>query len=393
MQTQWQIDATGRLTRDVAGQPSVAAAAASVQPVGQAPQGPAALQASRWIGAKERIDRGQFAQDLAELVGAGLSIRESLQILAERPARRSEQAMFAALRVRIEQGATLSQAMSDHLAAFGEPLIALVGASEMTSSLPEGLRRYAQVTRQIEALRTHIVSALVYPVLLALTGLGVLAFLLGFVVPRFAQVVSQNGQALSGPSGWLLGLGQMLGETRPLWLPIVILLPVVLALLLRSSGGRRHLQGLLQRLPRVGLALRDLHRARFFATAATLTLGGVPVLPALSLSASLLLETEARGLQAGLAEIRRGAAVAQALTQRPFDDSVILRLLEVAQRTASLPQTFDRIAQLLDTRVTRDIDRLMRLFEPVMMLVLGTLIGAVVVLMYVPILELATAVQ
>lgn len=384
MQTQWQIDAAGRLTREVPADPAAPPRAGRLVPA------PRALLGG-W--GQERIDRGQFAQDLAELVGAGLTVRESLQILSERPARRSEQALFASIRQRIEQGTTLSQAMADHPTAFGEPLIALVGASEMTSSLPEGLRRFAQVTRQIDALRSHIVSALVYPVLLALTGLGVLAFLLGFVVPRFAQVVSQNGQSLAGPSGWLLGFGQMLGQTRSLWLPLVILLPVGLALVLRSSAGRRRLQGLVQRLPRVGLALRDLHRARFFATAATLTLGGVPVLPALSLSASLLLDREAQGLQDGLAAIRRGAAVAQALTLRPFDDSVILRLLEVAQRTASLPQTFDRIAQLLDTRVTRDIDRLMRLFEPVMMLVLGALIGAVVVLMYVPILELATAVQ
>ena len=167
----------------------------------------------------------------------------------------------------------------------------------------------------------------------------------------------------------------------------------MVAVFLRSAPGRRSLQAALVRLPRVGVAMRDLHRARFFATTATLTLGGVPVLQALTLSSSLLLEAESLGLQQGIAAIRRGDPVAQALAMRPFEDTVILRLLEVAQRTASLPSTFERLANLLETRVTRDVDRLMRLFEPVMMLALGVLIGAVVVLMYVLIIELATAVQ
>jgi general secretion pathway protein F len=375
MSSQWSIDAQGRLI----GEPAAAIDGSASRP----------SVASKVIS----IDRVQLAEDLAELIAAGLSIRESLQILAERPGRAPEQRLLAHLRLQVEQGASLSQAMAQQVAAFGEPLVALVGASEMTSSLPEGLRRYAQVTRRVQALRSHIVSALVYPALLTMTGLGVLLFLLGVVVPRFAAVVQQNAQALSGPSGWLLGMGAWLGETRPVWMSAVLAMPVLLALFFRSARGRRRLQGLVLRLPRVGVALRDLHRARFFATTATLTLGGVPVLQALSLSSSLLLEAESARLAQGIAAIRRGDPIAQALSARPFEDTVILRLLEVAQRTASLPTTFERLAHLLETRVSRDIDRLMRLFEPVMMLALGLLIGTVVVLMYVPILELATAVQ
>lgn len=391
MSSHWSIDSHGRL---------VSASATADRPFATLPAaaGESAVSGAPVVGGGRRglrggVDRVQTAEDLAELISAGLSIRESLQILAERPGRSAEQVLFASLRARVEQGATLSQAMTVHVDVFGEPLVALVAASEMTSSLPEGLRRYAQVTRRVNALRSHIVSALVYPALLAATGLGVLIFLLGFVVPRFAQVVSQNGQALSGPSGWLLGMGEWLGQTRPVWISVMMAVPIMLAVFLRSSQGRRSLQAALVRLPRVGVAMRDLHRARFFATTATLTLGGVPVLQALTLSSSLLLEAESHGLQQGIAAIRRGDPVAQALAMRPFEDTVILRLLEVAQRTASLPSTFERLANLLETRVTRDVDRLMRLFEPVMMLALGVLIGAVVVLMYVPILELATAVQ
>lgn len=371
MSSSWSIDAQGRLVNT--------------------PESTASGAGDR--ARRGSLDRIQWAEDLAELIAAGLSIRESLQILAERPGRASEQRLLADLRLQIEQGATLSNAMAKRIDVFGEPLVALVGASEMTSNLPDGLRRFAQVSRRVQALRTHIVSALVYPALLTFTGLAVLVFLLGVVVPRFAQVVQQNAQALSGPSGWLLGMGQWLGQTRTVWMTAVLAVPVMLALFLRSPRGREALQRILLRLPRIGMALRDLHRARFFASMATLTLGGVPVLQALTLSAPLLLGAESGRLAQGIAAIRRGDPVAQALSGRPFDDSVILRLLEVAQRTASLPTTFERLAHLIETRVSRDIDRLMRLFEPVMMLVLGVLIGTVVVLMYVPILELATAVQ
>lgn len=342
----WSIDAQGRLV--------------------STPESNASVAADR--ARSGSLDRIQWAEDLAELIAAGLSIRESLQILAERPGRTSEQRLLASLRLQIEQGATLSQAMARRIDVFGDALVALVGASEMTSNLPEGLRRFAQVSRRVQTLRTHIVSALVYPALLTFTGLAVLVFLLGFVVPRFAQVVQQNAQALSGPSGWLLGMGQWLGQTRTVWMTAVLSIPVVLLLFLRSPHGRLALQRVLLRLPRIGMALRDLHRARFFASMATLTLGGVPVLQALTLSATLLLETESVRLTQGIAAIRRGDPVAQALSGRPFDDSVILRLLEVAQRTASLPTTFERLAHLIETRVSRDIDRLMRLFEPVMML-------------------------
>jgi general secretion pathway protein F len=340
-----------------------------------------------------RFDRGQFAEDLAELLGAGLSVHESLGVLAQRPGRRRERDALAALRARVEQGASLSSAMGAQPEVFGEALAALVGASETTSSLQPGLRRFAAATRRMEALRAHVVSSAIYPVLLVVVASAVLLFLMAVVVPRFADVIGQGGATLSEGAQRLLGAGEWLGAMRSVWVPAVVALPLALAAIGASEPGRELLRRGLARIPGVGEALRDMHRARFFATVATLALGGVPALRALELGASLLLPADRDGLRVGADAVRRGEPVASALAGQPFEDPVVLRLLEIGQRTGGLPESLERIGALLDARVGRRIDRLMRVFEPALMLAIGALIGLVVILMYVPILELATSVR
>lgn len=340
-----------------------------------------------------RFDRGQFAEDLAELLSAGLSVHESLGVLAQRPGRRRERDALAALRARVEQGASLSSAMAAQPAVFGDALAALVGASETTSSLQPGLRRFAAATRRIEALRSHVVSSAIYPVLLVVVASVVLMFLMAVVVPRFADVIGQGGATLSEGAQRLLAAGGWLGEMRSVWVPLVVALPLALLAIGASEPGRELLRRALARIPGVGDALRDMHRARFFSTVATLALGGVPALRALELGASLLLPADRDGLRLGADAVRRGEPIASALAGQPFEDPVVLRLLEIGQRTGGLPESLERIGALLDARVGRRIDRLMRVFEPALMLAIGALIGLVVILMYVPILELATSVR
>ena len=165
------------------------------------------------------------------------------------------------------------------------------------------------------------------------------------------------------------------------------------ALLFGSARGRALLARWLARIPAWGRTLHEYHLARFFSSAALLLRGGLPVLRAIELASDTLDEANRERMAGVVARLSAGQDVAGALGAEGIDDDLVIRLVEVGQRSGTLGQQFQRIATLLDIEVSRRIDWATRLFEPLLMLFIGLVVGGIVVLMYMPILELATAIE
>lgn len=334
-----------------------------------------------------------FAQELLALLESGIAVVEAIETLAEKEARPTVRHVLDSMLERLREGRTLSDAMADLPAHFPELFVATIRASEKTSDLAESLRRFIAYQTQIDALRAKIVSAAIYPVLLIGVGGLVILFLLGYVVPRFSHVYEDLGGELPWLSRLLLEWGQLIERDGLLALGVLVLAAAALRRLLRAPAVRARLGEALWRLPQLGERLRVFHLARCYRTLGMLLRGGIPIVPALEMVEGLL----AAGLRPHLAlaavALREGVPISQALGRHGLTTPVAQRLLRVGEQAGNMGEMMERIAAFHDEETARWTEMTVRLVGPLLMLVIGLLIGTVVVLLYLPIFQLAENIQ
>lgn len=342
---------------------------------------------------RSRFPLAPFAQELLALLEAGLTLVESIEALAEKESHGPTRSTLEHLTSQLRQGRTLSHAMHDLPQAFPALFVASVRATEKTGDLPDALRRYLGYQAQLDLVRKKIVSASIYPVLLMGVGLLVLLFLLGYVVPKFSHVYEDIQGDLPLMSRVLLELGKFLDANGLAVAVVGVGAAALAARFAFSPAARGWLGERLWRIPSIGRRMRLYQLARFYRTLGMLLRGGTPVVTALDMASGLL----APGLQPSLARareaIREGRAISEAMSAHGLTTAVALRMLRVGERSGRMDEMMDRIAGFLDEEIARWIDWFTRLFEPLLMAFIGVVIGAVVVLMYLPVFELAGSIQ
>jgi general secretion pathway protein F len=354
----------------------------------------AGLAAPKLVLAR-RLDEEQFAQDLSLMLRSGLNLLEALRTLAERSAGPSAEPVRELL-VALQQGESLSRAMQG-VGAFGLPLLACVRASELTGDLGDSLQRYAANAARLRLLRSRLVSACVYPALLVGVTLIVVLFLLVYVVPRFAMVLEGASQDIAPLSRLLIGIGKALNSVQlPLWMGLAV---AVAALAYTAWSHARSGQlgpWALQhaaRLPWMRSYVRSFGLAQMSRSAAMLVRSGVPAIKALGMCRELVGLDDRPRLDQALSAASAGAPLAQSLHDSHLLDTLGWRVLRVAEETGQLHVALDRMADVHDALLERGLERLGRLIEPVLMLTIGTVVGGIVVLMYVPIFQLASSIR
>lgn len=342
---------------------------------------------------RARLDIGLFSEELAALLEAGLGMVDAVRTLSVKERDARARAALERVAAELIEGQPLSRALSNQSSTFPSLLIAAVGASEQTGDLVVSLRRYAEHLESLGSLRGKVVGAAVYPLLLLVVGTVVVLFLLGVVVPRFALLLEGAHSELPVASRLLLALGKAIAA-HP-WAYVSVLAGVALLAgygLLRAVRSGWQIRGL-QRVWIVGPLVRMFRHAQFYRTSAMLVRGGIPVVRAFGMCRSLLTPEDQLGLDAANAEIAEGGRIGPALHGRQIADEVALRMLEVAQRTGKLADVLARIAQFKEGQLARATTMASRLVEPALMIFIGLVIGAIVVLMYLPIFDLASSLQ
>jgi general secretion pathway protein F len=363
-------------------------------------QGCAVLSVRRdWAGWTKRFagERGfptlLFAQELLALLGAGLPLVEALAALRDKEPRAEHRRIVAEVLERLREGKSLSQALQGYPDAFPPLFVASVRASERTGDLPDALARFVAYREQLDAVKKKVVSALIYPMLLLGTGTLVLLFLLFYVVPRFSRVYEELSRDLPLFSSLLLNLGQVVDRHGAAFALLVAALGCTLLYVLAREETRLRFQARLERLPLVNERLRAFRLARFYRTVGMLLRGGMPLLTAAEMAQGLLSAPQRAGLETGLRLVREGQSTSAGLQAAGLVTPIALRMLAVGEQAGNMGEMMERAAQFHDDELARWLDRFVRLFEPLLMAAMGLAVGGVIVLMYMPIFELAGAMQ
>jgi general secretion pathway protein F len=338
---------------------------------------------------KARFPLVLFTQELLALLRSGISLLEAIETLAEKESRPATASVLIGLAQRLKQGQSFSVSLQAFPHTFPDLFVATVRASERTGDLQEALGRYVAYQTQLDGVKKHLVSASIYPAILIVVGGLVCMFLLGYVVPRFSRIYEDIGGNLPWLTRALMAWGGLV-ERRG-WLLLVLVCTGVAALVLwlRQPSARRWISRAFARIPAVGARARVYQLTRLYRTVGMLLGGGTPVTQALAMVSGLVDQELQQHLDQAARSIREGQPISQSLDAHGLTTPIALRMLRVGERTGQMGQMMERIATFHEEELARWVERFTRVFEPLLMAVIGVVIGGIVVLMYFPIFELA----
>lgn len=334
-----------------------------------------------------------FAQELHALLHAGLSVIESLEALIEKDTNISRRAVLNRLAEQLRQGHRLSSALRNQPGTFPPLFVGVIQAAEGTSDLPRALARFLDYETRVQSVRHRVTSAAIYPAILLVVGLTVSLFLLGYVVPRFAAVYEGSGRNLPWASQLLMGWGQFAGRHSAELFTGFFIAVTALAWWLRRVVATGGTWRVLRLLPGTHAKLAILQLSRLYLTMGMLLEGGIPIQQALRLCTDVLNVQARAQLHATRADVEAGHTLSGSLQRHGLSTPVALRLLRVGEQSGQLGQMLSRTAIFYDEEMARWIERFTKAFEPVLMAAIGIVIGFIVVLLYMPIFDLAGSLQ
>jgi len=344
-------------------------------------------------GKRARLALVPFSTELVALLEAGLSLVEAIDALTEKERDEAVRSVLEGIRRRLHEGQSLSVALAEFPSSFTPLYVATVRASERSGAIAEALTRFVAYQQQIDLLRKRLINASIYPAVLLAAGGLVVLFLVGYVVPRFSGIYEDIGGDLPFASRLLMQWGRLLDAHG---LAVLVGFIVVVGLAIQGAmrpGFRAAVGRALTKLPTVGHQLELYQLARLYRTVGMLLRGGLPVVTAFEMTRGLLSLGARPRLAAATRAVREGRSLTDALAAQGLTTPVAERMLRVGERSGNMGEMMERIAAFYDEELSRWVEVATRLIEPAMMTIIGLVIGLVVVLMYVPIFELAGSIR
>jgi general secretion pathway protein F len=342
---------------------------------------------------RERFPLMLFSQEMLALLEAGLNLMETIEALAEKELRPDIRHTLQGVLRLLSEGQPLSTAMKSFPQAFPPLYVAALQASEKTGGMPESLKRYIAYQSQVDMVKKKIVSASIYPAMLLSVGSLVVLFLIGYVVPKFAHIYEDMGTDLPFLSRLLLSLGSFIENHGLTLLLSVTGFLIVFSYLLSLKSVRARLMELIWKIPAIGERMKIYQLSRFYRSLGMLLIAGIPILTALKMVSGLLAPALRVRLLAASEQIRQGQTISIAMEINDLSTPVAMRMLRVGERSGTMGEMMERISSFYDEETARWIDWFTKLFEPLLMLFIGFVIGFVVLMLYMPIFDLAGSIQ
>lgn len=334
-----------------------------------------------------------FAQELHALTKAGLALVESLEALAEKERAAETRAVLQRLVAGLRSGQRFSATLAAQGALFPPLFVGIVEAAENTGELAAALERYIAYADSLERVRQRMVAAAIYPAILLAVGGAVALFLMGWVVPRFALVYQGGRRALPWGSQLLLDWGRFAGDHAAALAVALALALAAGALALRGLARRDAWSALARAVPGMARWLELLTLSRLFLTLGLLLKGGLPIQQALGLARSVLPAARVPALERVTLAVAEGQPLSTALDDAGLATAISRRFVRAGERSGQVAAMLQRAAEYHDAETARWIDRFSRIFEPVLMAAIGAVIGLIVLLLYMPIFDLAGSLQ
>jgi type IV pilus assembly protein PilC len=339
-------------------------------------------------------DLAVFARQFATMINSGLSLLRALSILEQQTKAKPLAKIIGDVRLEIEQGSSLSNALSKHPKAFNRLFVAMVRAGEAGGVLDSVLLRLAdQIEREV-TLRQKIKSAMTYPIVVLFFVLMILIAMLLFIVPQFATIYSDLGGTLPLPTRLLLGVSD---GFRKYWY-VVILISIAGWFALRqykkTPQGRRNMDAFKIRVPVFGGLFHKTAMSRFCRTLASLLRSGVPILQSLEIVAETVSnQVVADAIQDVKASVQQGESMSRPLMGHKVFPPMLVQMLAVGEETGAVDTMLDKVADFYDDEITATVDALTSLIEPIMIAVIGGMVGAAVVALYMPMFNIINLIQ
>ncbi len=337
-----------------------------------------------------------FSRQFATMINAGLSLVRTLSILEEQATHRKLRAVIGDVRAEIEGGATLSHALGRHPDVFSNLYVNMVKAGEAGGVLDDVLLRLATFLEKELTLRQKVKTATTYPTLLAGAAVAALLFMTVVIIPQFASFFQEIGSGAQLPLATQIAMGVSL-LIRHYWAAGIVLLLALgygVRRYARTPGGRSRYDRLRLRLPILGPIYRKIVIARFSRTLGTLVASGVPILQALEVTSHAIDNSEvAQAVNAVRAGIREGESIAIPLGLCGMFPPMVVQMTKVGEETGALDTMLSKVADFFDAEIETTVNSLTSILEPVLIVAMGVVIGAMLIALYLPIFNLALSVK
>ncbi|MDO3379668.1 type II secretion system inner membrane protein GspF [Geoalkalibacter halelectricus] len=341
--------------------------------------------------ARRRIpvaDLAAATRQLATLLSAGIPLDEALGTLAEQQEKPAFAKALNQTREEVVQGQALNQGLARHPHIFSDLYVNMVKVGESSGTLDQVLHRLADFLEEQARLRSRIQAAMAYPVLMALIGIGVLFFLMAFVVPKVTRMLEDMDRALPLPTQLLIGTSDFLSEWW--WLLLLLLLGALAGLrqYLKTEKGQYQFDRRKLSLPLIGKLNLLLATARLTRTLGTLLRSGVPLLAALEIVQNLMdNRVLKKALEDTIIGVREGESLAQPLLRSGVFPKMVSQMAAVGEKSGELEEMLFKVADAYEHQVDSTINALLSLLEPIMILLMGTVVGFIVLAILLPIFE------
>jgi len=334
-----------------------------------------------------------FTRQLATMIDAGLPLVQSLEILSSQQENKVFKEIIRQIREDVEGGSTFAGALKKHPGSFNDLYTNLVVAGEEGGILDNILTRLANYIEKAEALKKKVKSALIYPATIVGVALIVVMILMIFVIPVFETMFKSAGQSLPLPTLIVLTLSKFIKKYVFLFIPAIILSIYFFRRFYQTDRGQVLIDRLLLKLPVFGPLLGKVAVARFSRTLGTLVSSGVPILDGLTIvSRTAGNRTVENAIINARSSIREGETIAEPLGRSGIFPPMVIQMISVGESTGALDTMLSKIAEFYEDEVDITVSNLTSLLEPFLMIFLGVVIGGVVISMYLPIFNMASAI-
>ena len=336
-----------------------------------------------------------FSRQFATMIDSGLNVVAALTILEDQTEDQYLAAVVRELRADVEGGLLLSQAMSRHPKVFSRLYVAMIEAGEAAGILDQVLDRVAFQIEKETQIRRRVKGAMVYPTLVLVFASCVLTGLLMFLVPVFTKIFSQLGGELPTLTRWVVAVSNLLRSDWYVIFPMAILLIVGFFKGKKTEPGRRLWDAFKLRVPmKIGDVVLKVTMARFSRTLSTLVAAGVDIIKALEITGQTagnwVVENALGNVRT---RVHEGVPIAQPLLENPVFPPMVAHMVKIGEETGELEKMLGKIADFYEDEVDASIQSLTSIIEPLMMILVGAMVGVIILSMYLPMFKLLSLVK
>lgn len=337
----------------------------------------------------KKVHISRFTRQFATMIGAGLPMVQCLDILSKQMDSQEFRRIITEIKDSVSSGSTLSEAMKKHKKAFDDLYVNMVEAGEMGGALDTILVRLAGYREKADSLARKIRGAMVYPAVVSVVAIGATVAMLTFIVPIFAKMFANLGAELPGPTQFVLNVSHVLQRFYPIIIGAVVAGVIGLRLTLKNDQGRLYFDKFMLKTPIFGDLIRKASVARFTRTLGTLIQSGVTILDALEITAKTAGNRVLQvAIKKSVVSIAEGDTITNPLKDSGVFPPMVIQMIGVGEKTGGLDEMLSKIADFYDEEVDAAVSALTGLIEPVVIVVMGAVIGGILIAMYLPMFDI-----